>query len=301
MQDPEGTVTEDDRGDNSGNLGLILQAARNAKGVTLEGIAAELRIEARLLVALEEGRFADLGPPVFAKGYLRQYGSRLGLDYKDLLAEYYRLVEPQEVSIAPSRTIKLRDERQITAWVIAALVIALLGVFLFVWLVDEPAVTPVRTVDPIAPLPDLSPPADAGSGLPLPVDETPVVVEAPAAIVDRSVGETPPDGEIPTEAAAAPSAVAAPSPASALGPAVRIDMAFREDCWVEITDTRGARLFYGLGRAGSVSSVTAEVPAEVNLGNFAGVELTVDGAVFNVPIRSRQGNRARFTLNGSLD
>lgn len=297
MKDPEGTAAEDDRGDSPTNLGLVLQTARNAKGVTLEAIAAELRIETRLLVALEEGRFSELGPPVFAKGYLRQYGSRLGLDYKDLLAEYYRLVEPQELSIAPPRTIKLHDERQITVWVIAALVIALLGVFLFVWLVDEPAVTPVRTADPIAPLPDLSPPADAGPGLPLPVEDAPVTAEAAeaaAAIAAPDAGEPPPtDTRAPTEGPVLPAAV--------LGPAVRIDMVFNEDCWVEITDTRGTRVFYGLGRAGTRSSVTAEVPAEVILGNLPGVELAVDGAAFDVPIRSRQGNLARFTLDGSLD
>ena len=57
--------------------------------------------------------------PVFVKGYLKQYGTRLGLDVRDLLALYYKQTTLADVQIQPSRTIKLRDERQITSWILA--------------------------------------------------------------------------------------------------------------------------------------------------------------------------------------
>ena len=75
--------------------------------------------------ALEENRFEQIGVPVFIKGYLKQYGSRLGLDVRDLLALYYKQTTLADVQIQPSRSIKLRDERQITSWVLAAIVLLL--------------------------------------------------------------------------------------------------------------------------------------------------------------------------------
>jgi cytoskeleton protein RodZ len=294
-----------------GDLGSTLQAARNAKGLTLEEISAELRIEARQLAALEECRFTDIGPPVFVKGYLRHYGNRLGLNYNDLLAAYYRLVEPQEVSIAPSRTIKLHDERQVTIWVIAALAIGLLGVFLFVWIVEEPPVT-MPVVDLVAPQPDLSPPADAGSGLPLPIEDEEPSFESGESLEALAGEGVDPAAELPADELPPPGAetegeaaagAAAPLAAVVRPPAaqVQVEIVFAEDSWVAITDARGARLYYGLGRAGERSSLAGPAPLDVLIGNAAGVEFTVDGNLFEVPTAAREGNLARFTLDGSRD
>ena len=48
--------------------GQILREAREAREISLEEISAELRIESHLLAALEEGRYDELGAPVFARG-----------------------------------------------------------------------------------------------------------------------------------------------------------------------------------------------------------------------------------------
>jgi cytoskeleton protein RodZ len=115
------------------SLGDQLRAGREALGLELEQLAAELRIELRFLRALESNELDKLGAPVFAKGYIKQIGNRLRLDYGDLLAAYYRLVGPADVTMRPSRSIRLRDEAQITAWVVAGLVLLLLIAFLAVW------------------------------------------------------------------------------------------------------------------------------------------------------------------------
>ena len=100
-----------------------MRSARLAQDLTLEQLATELRIEAKQLAALEENRFERIGVPVFIKGYLKQYGLRLGLDVRDLLALYYKQTTLADVEIQPRRTIKLRDERQITSWILAAIVL----------------------------------------------------------------------------------------------------------------------------------------------------------------------------------
>ena len=115
------------------SVGETLKAARNAQSLTLEQVATELRIELPQLEALEGDRFERIGVPVFVKGYLRQYGARLGLDPRDLLMQYYQQNSLKEVQVQPSKTIKLRDERQITVWVIAALAILVVIVGLAAW------------------------------------------------------------------------------------------------------------------------------------------------------------------------
>jgi cytoskeleton protein RodZ len=298
-----------------GELGKTLAAAREAQGLTIEEIATELRIEPRLLNALEQCRFEELGPPVFAKGYLKQYGNRLGLKYADLLAEYYRLVEPREVTLAPSRTIKLRDERQITVWIIAALALAVLAAFLMVWLLAEPP----AARRPVTALPESEPAAavgeigdtqpDAPPAEPAPdegrSEAEPVAVGEPGAL-EAEPGNAAPDvagDAVPTDDVAPPArlpdselAEAAPT-----GPTVAIEFAFLEDCWLEATDARGARLFYGLGQAGASRRVTGEPPIDIFLGNRNGVTLTVDGEPYDVPARGRRGNLARFVIDGPTD
>src|SRR5688572_8721784 len=101
-------------------LGERLRAARLTQDLTVEQLSTELRIEAKQLHALEDNRFEQIGVPVFIKGYLKQYGTRLGLDVADLLALYYKQTTLADIQIQPSRTIKLQDERQITAWSVAA-------------------------------------------------------------------------------------------------------------------------------------------------------------------------------------
>jgi cytoskeleton protein RodZ len=143
------------------SVGETLRAARNAQSLTLEQVATELRIEAPQLEALENDRFERIGVPVFVKGYLRQYGTRLGLDPADLLVQYYQQNALKEIQVQPSKTIKLRDERQITVWVIAALAILVVVAGLAAWWVGAGG-SPVATGPSAAPTRgDAKPPAAA--------------------------------------------------------------------------------------------------------------------------------------------
>ena len=172
------------------SVGEMLKDARNAQGLTLEQVATELRIELPQLKALEDDRFERIGVPVFVKGYLRQYGARLGLDPRDLLARYYEQTSLKEVQIQPSKTIKLRDERQITVWVVAALAILVVIVGLAAWWVGAGG-------SPVASSPSAAP-KTTGDAKPASASE-PASAPTPAA---------------PEGGSAAPSAEPAPSSAA---------------------------------------------------------------------------------------
>lgn len=297
------------------SLGRALREARERQQLSLEQIAADLRIEPHLLEALEQDRLADLGAPVFAKGYLKQYGQRLGLRYEDLLSSYYDQVEPQDMPIAPSRSIKLRDERQILMWLISGLALALLAVLLFVWWVNEPQGTglfgrsPVpaagQSTAPIAatvpsraqsPLPASAPPGAGPSGAPLTAkaDATSSGDQARSSSNAATSGPQTRSGtplEQQTRVASADSGAPADR--------IRIQLRFDADSWTEITDGNGERLYYGLARAGAQSSFDAVAPVAVLLGNADGVHLRVDGHQHPIPQAVRQGNVARFTLGSA--
>lgn len=318
MRDGDDQRTDDAAREDPGrSLGEMLRAARAALDLSLEEAAADLRIEEDMLRALEEHRFEALGAPVFAKGYLKQYAQRLNLSCDEVLAEYYRLAEPRDVQIAPSKVIKLRDERQVMISVMAGVALALLAAILFTWWLTQPTTTFAPTVTP--PSEDTFEPALEPNLEPLllpgaePVDEGPAgaLGEAPSPIDDETavVDEGSVDEEAPgarqadadPEASPAPQAVTEVTPGDLApeGSSLRVVLDFREDSWVAATDVEGRRLYYGLGRAGARSAFVGRPPIDITLGNADGVNVEVEGEPYAVPEAVRQGNVARFTLDSN--
>lgn len=296
----------------SQSVGQILKQARIARDLSIEQMSTELRIEAPQLEALEQDRFERIGVTVFVKGYLRQYGTRLGLDARDLLAQYAKQSSLKDVQIQPSKTIKLRDERQITVWILALFVLAALVVALGVWWWSGGlSGGAVRPATPTSTEPETSPPIVAGAPERAPPAAAPVA--ATAAQARASVPAAP---SLPAPVpAGAPGAAESASAAGAAanddvpaggdrpGQAFRaaLQVAFVQDSWAEINDAHGARLFYGLGAAGRNEKLEGEPPFNVVLGNSAGVKILIDGEDFPIPTSGRPGDYSRFSVNVAGD
>jgi hypothetical protein len=120
------------------NVGEILLTARERKGVDLSRAERETKIRARHLVALESGDLADLPAQVYAKGFLRNYSTYLGLDADEMLARWRKEIDqprsaetpkvkpPPQPITAPSRGFKLTGGL-VVALVLAAVVFAFVG------------------------------------------------------------------------------------------------------------------------------------------------------------------------------
>jgi len=290
MQDNEET-TEAEQGE---DLGSKLKAAREARNLSIDAIAAELRIGPHLLSALEEGRFEALDAPVFARGYLKQYGARLGLNVAELVEQYNRAASQQTVEIAPSATIRLRDERQITFWIITVIVLLAIAGALGAWwwlgqesigdLFSTSTEEPIAAVAEVEPEPVAPPAAEFVPGA--------VEVAEVAEVADASEVQA---AEVPVADALAEPADAAP--AGTVAATAVLEIRFLADSWTEISNDSGERLLYKLGSAGTVENVPADRPLSLFFGNAAGIELSFNGEPVEIPAAARRDELAQFSLD----
>ena len=91
-----------------GRFAAAIVAAREAANVSHQQAAEELRLELRVVQALEHADFSPLGAPVFIKGHLRAYEKLLGLQ-SDSLVELYELIQPvvdMKVAVQKPETTK---------------------------------------------------------------------------------------------------------------------------------------------------------------------------------------------------
>jgi cytoskeletal protein RodZ len=128
----------------SDGIGAQLRAARQARGLSLEQVAAETRIPQRHLVAIEAGDFSKLPGRTYAVGFTRTYAKMLGLAPDDSAAmvraeldaqsdDGYRQTsfEPGDPARVPSRAL---------GWFAAlAVVLLIAGVFFFFRTMFAPA------------------------------------------------------------------------------------------------------------------------------------------------------------------
>ena len=74
-----------------------MRDAREAKGVDLFRVERDTKIRSKFLAALEDGDFADLPGDVYARGFLRNYASYLGLDADEVEEEWRRRPVPRRL------------------------------------------------------------------------------------------------------------------------------------------------------------------------------------------------------------
>lgn len=264
-------------------LGEELRDARLALGLSIEDVAAQLRIRRVYLVALEEGRVRDLPSAAYAIGFVRNYAGFLGLDPGDMVRRLRDAVSGVGARKADLVFPEPVPERGFPAGVVV-LIGAVIAIGSYVawynWTgtsdrsVDavpsvparlEPAARSGEALRPNASAPSGSAPTAGGPSTgtpgmpPLPVP-TPVPVQVPPPIV------------------AAVPAAPAPSPDQS-----RITIRVKSDVWTQVRDTRAtgsaAQLVNRVMRAGE----TFEVPNREGLVLSAGNALSLEVLVENVP------------------
>jgi cytoskeleton protein RodZ len=284
--------------------GERLAAARREQKVAIADIAKELHIGEEKVEALERNEFEDLGAPVFAKGYMRKYAQLVGLDVDVILSDYAELTAA--VDNQPVIKARPRPRREMSPGPWIAVIVVIIAVVTAYW---------VFTTRP------------AWLGLGAPVgQETPLVnqsSEAGAGGSEQMAGEAAADGQS-TAASAEDGAFddeaadrtlveqtlneepsfapqeAAPEPISASpdNGEIQLLLTYSGDCWTEISDATGRRLYFGLGSDGRTVELSGTAPFDVLLGNANNVSLQLNGSVYVIDSIDRLG-RARFSVAGN--
>lgn len=70
------------------NVGAFLREARETTGRSVADVAASLRIRAKFLQSIEDGRYEDLPGQTYAVGFIRSYADFLGLETVALLEQF---------------------------------------------------------------------------------------------------------------------------------------------------------------------------------------------------------------------
>ncbi len=153
----------------------------------------------------------------------------------------------------------------------------------------------------LAPMEDLQAEPDTGSDGDQALGAEPEAREplnAPAPVVDDVNDQVALDeSRIPTVTSSTDPALTEESRIGDVPGTGRLEVSFSGDCWVEITDSTGARLASGLRRNGDVIDVSGQVPLRVVIGAVDAVDdIRFQGEAVELSDYRVVNNRAQFSL-----
>ena len=309
MKNTEAKNPEDFSEEKPLSVGEMLRVAREAKSLSVEQLAGDLRIESTFLIALEQNNFEVFSAPVFAKGYIRQYSQRVGLKYEHLLKQYKHQVSSHDLPMMTSRPIRLDSGRRLARWIFLMLFLALLTAGGWIWHLyfDAPSFVEAITFTEDNSDSEIN---NAAVSEPLVVDLDKIDESSLIEVVDFiDVSSTPYNFSstlanqlvvLGIEEVQLESHVEVGNEED-LGsitfePTARVEIVFDQDCWTEITDVHGKRFYYDLGRAGRMSVFDAHFPLSFLLGNASAVQIWINGDPYPIPASDYSDNVARFII-----
>ncbi len=116
-------------------VGQIIKDAREQKNISLEEAEKATKIRKKMLRALEASDWRNLPSPTFVKGLLKNYGSFLKLDTRNLLAFFRREYEEPKTQksllVSRVKSSKFRFTPQVVTTAVFALILITAGIYLF--------------------------------------------------------------------------------------------------------------------------------------------------------------------------
>lgn len=281
--------------------GALLKRERERAALTVQQAAEDLHLDPWIIEAIEENRFLALGAPVYARGHLRKYATRLGLPVDDIVKRYEALQDrPQEADPIPAAVAApIRPPRRSLkrpAWIATSIAaIACGGYFAFHFLSNREAASPVA-LTASAPVPE-APVSSTPSNEETEADSAPAAADTAAEPQSTPTDVAPSAGEAaaPERAPPARTEPTANEPSAAAAP-IRVRLEFTGESWAEVYDATGARLLFGMGTPQRVRTLVGVPPIQVNLGAASAVSLQINGESAAIPRRDGRES-ARFTID----
>ncbi|GKW42845.1 cytoskeleton protein RodZ [Pectobacterium parvum] len=315
--------------------GERLREARERLGLTQQTIAERLCLKITTVRDIEDGTTpADLAP-TFLRGYIRSYAKLVHLPEDELLPIVDKQAIPKTISVSPMQSFSLKKSRKkrdgwlmTITWMVVLVVLGLTGAW---WwqnhqaqqaeinsMVDHTSSMQAQTEGQSVPLMDNSAaqetatPDSATAPASTPVDLSATVAATPSTPASSTTAPSAaPSSQSPSHAnaaqpqaagnvllgagAVAPAAgtVAESNPVSA---AHALVMTFTADCWLEVTDASGKKLFSGMQRNGGTLNLDGQSPYKLKIGAPAAVQIQFQGKPVDLSQFVRSSQVARLTL-----
>lgn len=285
------------------SFGNRLHAAREARGLDLEACAHTLKLPARVLRQLERDQYDGIDSKVYLGSYIGKYGRYLGINEASIQVELDRIkqVEPTLVATGGISHSRFLLDRYATAatYVVLTAVIVVPMVWLGVRGTLDRDLSHLAPLD-AAPVAQMDAPATTSSAIAGSVASRVVPLSPSPATPTQA-----PQQDQPLMASMAPFPNldnASVSSAKSTVPAVdagsgghSLNLNLSSASWVEVVDSAGKRLEYGLLPAGSNKTYHSDQPLDVRIGNASGAQISIDGQTVGLD-DFRHANVARFRV-----
>ncbi len=262
--------------------GRMVAKAREAASISPADLALRLRLDTRVIKALERDDFENLPAPMFVKGYIRSIAKELGVDAQAILTAYesHTSVEPPSLADFSSRAPDQVGINSTSIKIVTYGLVALLIVLIALW-----GRSNYPGGETQSPAPSRSEShADAPPPLPYNFD----IVEHETQSwqnVEPAEPVAAPDTESTSESAGAElGAQTAPTP-DVHDLSVETD----SEAWVEIYADDGTRLYFGMVRSGRAIELGDQPYFRLILGNTDSISLRFDGELVDLAPYSQQG------------
>ena len=269
--------------------GKRLAKARHEKEIPLEDIAKELLVSTDVLSNLEKNIFDKVGPPVFVRGYLSQYAKIVDVPQDEILQEYSLIHHSQKTPQITDEKERIFIDLQYVEPKKVIFILLLLLFFGVVWWIMQPSdkIVSSNTID----LFDSSNVKEninddfPNQNLP----EDPAVEDISQSVVEDSSQES--EFSNPLFNVEIDMTEEEESPLE-----LNLSMNFIRECWTEVYDGLGDRLYYDLVSADKIITLSGIAPLEILFGANESVEIFINGRNYLVPDIYVRANIARFRI-----
>lgn len=314
------------------STGERLRLAREQMGLTQQNVAERLCLKLSTVRDIEEDKSpADLAS-TFLRGYIRSYARLVHIPEEELLPMMAKQTPVRAAKIEPMQSFSLGKRRKkrdgwlmIFTWLVLFVVVGLTGAWW--WQNHKASQDELVTMadqngssngDNSQSIPlgenagdggadDTAPPAapDESNTAPAATENSVANTPAPATNANNTV-PSPQDNAVvspsqpPVNTSAASTAPQMPVGAAAVSePATdpnAVVMTFNADCWLEVTDATGKKLFSGLQRSGGKLSLAGTAPYRLKIGAPSAVQVQYQNQPVDLSRFIRTNQVARLTL-----
>lgn len=318
------------------STGVRLRNAREQLGLSQQAVAERLCLKVSTVRDIEEDKApADLAS-TFLRGYIRSYAKLVHIPENELLPMMEKQAPVRAAKVAPMQTFSLGKRRKKRdgwlmsfTWLVLFVVIGLTGAWWWqnhkaqqeeiTTMADQSSAelnqagsenaqnVPLNTdgaassSEPQTAAPDASatgaaqaPAATANTAAPQAQDQNAVVAPSQANVdtaANAPAATQPADNtaaSLPTSPAGTATTAADPN---------ALVMNFSADCWLEVTDATGKKLFSGLQRKDGTLNLTGQAPYKLKIGAPAAVQIQYQGKPVDLSRFIRTNQVARLTVN----